>query len=521
MNKLCFSRKKITTLCLILLSFLSFNSNSQTSCAPVATIDEDFENFTTFPENCWSWKAFPDFVTPPTSTLVSLNSSVSPVKKSVAIFAKSYSSHDFYLILPPVNTINGNYLLKFDARLLTSIGNGSTIQIGTLQSTTSVASFTPAGSVITPTTTNKTYRSIAIPAIVGHNYVAIKFSPSANNSLLIIDNVSWQQAPVAIQSVNVTTQNSVPATITTTNGTLQLGAVVNPTTANQNITWSVDSGTTFASVDNTGLVTALANGTAVIKATSVADPTISGSISVTINAPTASPCTQVATIDEDFETFTTFPENCWLSNKTSPMAELDSNATSGNHFISLYSFMSANEPIYLVSPELSTIDGNHLLEFDIVSTNAPLSNIEVGTMTNNTDFSTFLPVGTSFNPTVATHSSAFIPASAGHKYIAIKYIPNGQHQAVSIDNVKWKTTASSPKFDTSKVMVYPNPTSGIINVDSTLNIAQVEIYNATGQKVLTTTNKEINLQSAANGLYFVTVTTNEGLQGTYKIIKNN
>ncbi|WLD23624.1 GEVED domain-containing protein [Flavobacterium dauae] len=239
-----------------------------------------------------------------------------------------------------------------------------------------------------------------------------------------------------------------------------------------------------------------------------------------VNAGTTpNPCTAVATIDEDFETFTAFPENCWTSNKSTPMADLDADKTSANQFISLYSFMSANDPIYLVTPELSTIDGNHLLEFDIVSTNAASSNIEVGTMTDNTDFSTFVPVGTAFNLTVGTHSSAYIPANAGHKYVAIKFTSNGQHQAVSIDNVKWTTTAATPTFDTSKVTVYPNPTTGIFNVESDLDIKQMEVYNSLGQKILTTTNRQINLQTAANGLYFVTVTTNNGAQASYKLIK--
>src|SRR5690606_39257457 len=140
-------------------------------------------------------------------------------------------------------------------------------------SQTNIANFTPVGTALSPTTTDQTFTSIAVPATTGHQYIAIKFTPSANYSSVNIDNIIWE-----------------PVT-------------------------------------------------------------------------TANPCSAVATINEDFEAFTAFPENCWISNQVAPMADLGINSTSGNQFISLYSFMTANNPIYLVTPELSTIDGNHLLEF--------------------------------------------------------------------------------------------------------------------------------------------------------------
>src|SRR5690606_21853990 len=386
--------------------------------------------------SCWAWVADPALSSSAFPlAYINEDTSVTPSEKAVALYSFTYTSRDFYLISPALSTINGNYHIKFDAKLFSALGTGSTLQIGTLDSNTNVANFTQVGSSFTPTLTNQTFTSLVVPATTGHQYVAIKFTPGGNHSTVLIDNIIWEAATSSVQSVAVTTQNNVPATITTANGTLQLEAAVLPSTVSQNVTWTVQSGTAFASVDNTGLVTAIANGTATIRATSVADTSVYGEITITVNTSSNSSCNAVTTIDEDFETFTTFPENCWSSNKTAPMADLDANTTSGNQFISLYSYMTANDPIYLVTPELSTIDGNHLLEFDIVSTNATSSDIEVGTMTDNTDLSTFVPVGTSFNPTVGTHSAAYIPANAGHKYVAIKFTSIGVHQAVSIDNV--------------------------------------------------------------------------------------
>jgi len=223
-----------------------------------------------------------------------------------------------------------------------------------------------------------------------------------------------------------------------------------------------------------------------------------------------SQCTAVSSINEDFDAITAIP-SCWT--KSGSVLFMGDAAV-------MYSggAPTAGGVIYLISPELSTIDGNHLLEY-VLTTAAPNNNanLEIGTMSDNTDFTTFAPITTP-TPVGGTYTTSAITAT-GDKYIAFKFTYTGVHQGVTIDNVEWKTALSAPKFNTSKVTVYPNPTSGIFNVDSELNIAQIEVFNVTGQKVLTTANKEINLQNAANGLYFVTVTTNEGTQGTYKLIK--
>ncbi|WP_116787044.1 Ig-like domain-containing protein [Flavobacterium psychrotrophum] len=77
---------------------------------------------------------------------------------------------------------------------------------------------------------------------------------------------------IAVESIVVTVENDAAATITTENGTLQLIATAAPTTANQDVTWSIVSGDTLATIDQDGLVTAVANGTVTVRATSVQDP---------------------------------------------------------------------------------------------------------------------------------------------------------------------------------------------------------------------------------------------------------
>lgn len=92
-------------------------------------------------------------------------------------------------------------------------------------------------------------------------------------------------APPSDDSITVTvsTENNVPAIISVKDGTLQLNATVLPESSNQSVNWSIQSGTENASIDSNGLVKALANGTAVARATSVEDTTAFDEISIEIS----------------------------------------------------------------------------------------------------------------------------------------------------------------------------------------------------------------------------------------------
>ncbi|MCL2803892.1 MAG: Ig-like domain-containing protein [Micrococcales bacterium] len=73
------------------------------------------------------------------------------------------------------------------------------------------------------------------------------------------------------------------AAITANGGTVKLTAAVTPTDAtNQNVTWSVVSGGGFATVSSTGLVTATANGVAVVRATAQDGSAVYGEVTIAI-----------------------------------------------------------------------------------------------------------------------------------------------------------------------------------------------------------------------------------------------
>ena len=85
-----------------------------------------------------------------------------------------------------------------------------------------------------------------------------------------------------------------------------------------------------------------------------------------------------------------------------------------------------------------------------------------------------------------------------------------------------RTTAGlDPNENTPNLMVlFPNPTNGVLNVKCSKPILTIKVFNSTGQLV---TTKEVNQQHSlileleSSGIYFVQITTDDQLI-TEKII---
>ncbi|WP_430615351.1 GEVED domain-containing protein [Flavobacterium sp. JP2137] len=92
------------------------------------------------------------------------------------------------------------------------------------------------------------------------------------------------------ERLEVRVQNNGDPLIASPSGTLQLEAQVFPAAADQAVRWTLTSGAGAATVNAEGLATALANGSAVIRATAVSDAAIYAELTVVVDIPT--PCPQ-------------------------------------------------------------------------------------------------------------------------------------------------------------------------------------------------------------------------------------
>lgn len=71
-----------------------------------------------------------------------------------------------------------------------------------------------------------------------------------------------------------------------------------------------------------------------------------------------------------------------------------------------------------------------------------------------------------------------------------------------------------------KIEIYPNPTSGIINIEGK-EVAEVQVYNSFGQLAKTFQNTNvIDLEPLPKGIYVLVITNNKNIKRTTKIMIN-
>lgn len=97
---------------------------------------------------------------------------------------------------------------------------------------------------------------------------------------------------------------------------------------------------------------------------------------------------------------------------------------------------------------------------------------------------------------------------------------------VKIDDFVISGVLSSNSFEMNQIEVYPNPSTGVFNLNlNNIEAKTVEVYDVTGKIIKKIENKsitqltQIDLSNASNGIYFVKIST-ENDTVTKRIIKN-
>ena len=93
-------------------------------------------------------------------------------------------------------------------------------------------------------------------------------------------------------------------------------------------------------------------------------------------------------------------------------------------------------------------------------------------------------------------------------------------------NTKFGATASLSDVNIKgNIKVYPNPTSSMVTLlnNGNLKLAQVELFNVLWQSIMKINpeSKSIDLSYLGNGMYFLNIENEEGVKGTFKILKSN
>ncbi len=102
------------------------------------------------------------------------------------------------------------------------------------------------------------------------------------------------------------------------------------------------------------------------------------------------------------------------------------------------------------------------------------------------------------------------------------YIYNRALTSSEILTVRNNTTAplSISSFDNNiKFKLYPNPTNDLVTIAMDSDLKSIEVYSLHGQKVLSSTQYQINVSDLTPGVYLVKIESINGLIATEKLVK--
>jgi hypothetical protein len=125
--------------------------------------------------------------------------------------------------------------------------------------------------------------------------------------------------------------------------------------------------------------------------------------------------------------------------------------------------------------------------------------------------------------TVGFNFNGAVPAK--YKLHLINNYENGLNKYSVVDNVKFLFSSSSVnEIKNTYLSIFPNPSNGIVSINSNQDIANINVFDITGKAVLNQeyTNKlnqaEIDLSALNNGIYFIAVQSSNGEISKSKIV---
>ncbi len=239
-------------------------------------------------------------------------------------------------------------------------------------------------------------------------------------------------------------------------------------------------------------------------------------------------CTAQTEFTENFESYEAGTGEpmppCWSSNDTKArgVRNKEGDAHLGSKYNYIYTMFDFNSVNYFITPEISTIDGEHFAEFWMKASRDNVT-IEYGTMSDNTNLSTFVSVGSGNLSTSYQKITSGKITQTGHKYFAIKVTAPSWHTAIYLDDFSWKKDIPSSVKQTKgkNLFSYYNNSSSLI-IDAKEMVKKVIIYNMSGQKVHSSitnnNNVNIDINNLSQGIYLVKTLIGNTTQ-TFKMIK--
>lgn len=473
----------------------------KTLCLPTSSVYEGFENGEEYNlPDCWTSILSGEDLSEYAAVQTNDWNAFSGEKAAILYNSTSGEDNDIILVSPNLSTLTtATHRIKFHAKS----SNPSSLQIGTLSSSTDAESFTP-------------FQTIAITAIYDEyvidftsytgsdTFIAFRHNSLENHVSIFLDDIVWEPSPICADvsgiTLNATTPSSASLSWDINGGETQWDVVYgNEAIVNPNILTPITPASTEPNILITGL-TENTNYKVWLRSVCGADPGawIGPKYIVTACIPD----------DSFFENFDSTQEedlpNCWSSiingEDVSQFANVRSvswNIFSGTKAVQIYNDNSGEDAnIILVSPNLGTLaNGTHQLKFYADSFEG--ASIQVGTLDGNSIDANF----TSFQEVAITEDYAeytidFSNYSGTDTYIGLRH-NSGENVSIFIDDIRWEEgiidcqplTAFNEDFDDLSIPNLPNCWSKIIRGETVSPIDIIE-------------TKSVTIESAPNSINF-------------------
>lgn len=397
-------------------------------------------------------------------------------------FYSSSTTNRAVLRLQNVSNLGaGTHRLKFKMRASSTVGG--VVEVGYLTNPSDASTFI---SLETVTASSLTYTDYAVTPSAGTytDYIAIRHTGSPSNSVLI-DDISWDAIPAIAPTCSTITFPS--------NGALNV--------PNTRVNWS-------SSLDATGYRISVGYGsgtTEVLNSFDVGNvlsytfpyeaattyyvtvyPYNAFGVATGCSEISFTTCDEIGDFSENFDSLTATGQipSCWnrvLTNISgATIGTSTTTPSSAPYSIALANSSStAAANIMLVTPALNNLSaGTNRLRFSARNTTAT-QDIEVGTMTNPDDPSTFTVIqAVDLGTTFQDYSVSFASYVGTNKHIAIRRLSTSTYTTVYIDNVVWEAI---PAVVPTCVAI-TSPTDQAINVTNS-RVTWSTSLDATGYKI--------------------------------------
>lgn len=520
-------------------SVWSFAGTFKTACSTFTVpYTENFDTTSTGSSSnnnapsCWAYLESTSFVG--YGYVVASNNFSAP--NSYYLYNSSATTGSQMLVSPPtVNLSDGTKRVRFYAK-----GGAAnyTLLVGTLLNPTDPASFTQIGSPIALTTTHTQY-TVNIPA--GSDLqLAFKHGLGGSGRSIYIDNITVQNIPSCLEPTAVTSSNvaAYSATIgwTAPASVPAMGYEVYYSTSNTaptsttvlNAANSATSTTTSAPLSGLSAATTYYVWVRSKCSSSDVSEWSVGSIFTTACVTFTVPYT------ENFDTTSTGTSTnnnaptCWAYLESASFVGygyvIASNNYSAPNAYYLYNSSATTGSQMLVSPSTASLsDGNKRVRF-YAKAGATGNILQVGTLSNPADPSTFTQIGSDITLTT-THTQYTVDIPVGSDLqLAFKHGLGGTFRSIYIDGVEVTAAPlATSETDAKKkeINVYPNPFKDVLNIEETKDMKSVTITDLTGRvvKTIDQPSKQLYLGELNAGLYLVTVNFKDGSKSTVKAIK--